>query len=300
VANGLAFSPGIGTFTLGGLKGNQNLSLQDTSSGAVILQAGNNNASTTYNGVLSGIGGLAKIGAGTLTLSGANTYSGNTTVSNGTLTVNGSLAAGSAVTVRPGATLAGRGVVNGSVTVQVGGALSPGTNGIGALTLGSLVLGGNLLMDVNDSTNDTVSVRGTLTNSGAGTITVTNLGSALVAGRSFKLFNQLLSNGGALAITPPPGTGLAWSNSLALDGTIAVVSGVATNVPALQFVSSANQLTLIWPLDHTGWRLQSQTSTLNVGLGTNWVTVGGSTATNSMTLPINSANGAVFYRLIYP
>ena len=92
VANGVAFGTGIGTFTLGGLKGAQNLSLQDTGSVAVALRVGNNNSTTTYSGVLSGTGSVTKIGTGTLILSGANTYSGNTTVNTGTLTLSNSAA----------------------------------------------------------------------------------------------------------------------------------------------------------------------------------------------------------------
>jgi hypothetical protein len=58
----------------------------------------------------------------------------------------------------------------------------------------------------------------------------------------------------------------------------------------------ANPLTLSWPADHTGWRLQMQTNLL----GTNWVDVPGATTTNLMTLPVNPANASVFYRLVYP
>jgi|GEM_PF-2360980 len=58
---------------------------------------------------------------------------------------------------------------------------------------------------------------------------------------------------------------------------------------------SGGQLTLSWPADHLGWTLQSQTNTLT---GT-WYPVSGSTATNSMTVPVNPANPAVFYRLKY-
>jgi fibronectin-binding autotransporter adhesin len=86
--NGLAFNGGIGTFTLGGLAGAGNLTLTDSSAGAVTLQVGNNNVSTTYLGALSGAGGLNKIGTGTLELAGANTYAGATNVNNGTLRVS--------------------------------------------------------------------------------------------------------------------------------------------------------------------------------------------------------------------
>jgi glucose/arabinose dehydrogenase len=59
-----------------------------------------------------------------------------------------------------------------------------------------------------------------------------------------------------------------------------------------------NTLDLSWPV--AGGRLQAQTNTLAVGLGTNWGTVPGSTATNHVVVPINPANGCVFYRLAVP
>jgi hypothetical protein len=59
-------------------------------------------------------------------------------------------------------------------------------------------------------------------------------------------------------------------------------------------------LTLSWPADHVGWRLQVQTNSPATGLGTNWFEVPGSTATNSLALPVDSGNGSVFYRLTYP
>ena len=51
-----------------------------------------------------------------------------------------------------------------------------------------------------------------------------------------------------------------------------------------------------WPSTNTGWQLQAQTNVL----GTNWVTLPGSSATNQYLIPINPTNGAVFYRLFYP
>jgi autotransporter-associated beta strand protein len=55
--------------------------------GAIFDTNGND---VTLASVLSGLGGMTKIGAGALTLTGTNTYSGATTVNAGTLFVNGS------------------------------------------------------------------------------------------------------------------------------------------------------------------------------------------------------------------
>jgi len=103
--NGLTFGPSIGTFTIGGLAGASNFALTDTGSVAVTLQAGQNNADTTYSGVMSGTGGaFTKQGSGTLTMSAAKTYTGLTTVSAGVLTLStgGNL---NSLTISPGATV---------------------------------------------------------------------------------------------------------------------------------------------------------------------------------------------------
>ena len=58
---------------------------------------------------------------------------------------------------------------------------------------------------------------------------------------------------------------------------------------------SGNTLDISWPA--SGGRLQAQTNSVS---GTNWVTVAGSTTTNHVVVPINPANGSVFYRLALP
>jgi hypothetical protein len=69
---------------------------------------------------------------------------------------------------------------------------------------------------------------------------------------------------------------------------------VATNIVALH--SAGNSLTLSWPADHAGWRLEIQTNTL----GADWVTFPGSSATNMEIIPIALTNHEVFFRMIYP
>jgi hypothetical protein len=61
---------------------------------------------------------------------------------------------------------------------------------------------------------------------------------------------------------------------------------------------SGNLLDLSWPV--AGGRLQTQTNGPGIGITTNWVTQPGSTATNHVVIPIDPANGSVFYRLAMP
>ncbi len=85
----------------------------------------------------STVGGLTKMGAGTLALTSTNAYTGATAVSNGTLVVNGSIV--SPVTVSSGATFGGTGLVQvasgTALTVDAGGIVAPGVSGLGTLSV---------------------------------------------------------------------------------------------------------------------------------------------------------------------
>ncbi|MEI6676256.1 MAG: autotransporter-associated beta strand repeat-containing protein [Verrucomicrobiota bacterium] len=81
--------------TLGGLKGAQNFALLNTSGTGVNVSVGNNNAATTYTGIITGTNSaamLTKVGTGTLTFDpGAAATSGtiySVTVTGGTLALN--------------------------------------------------------------------------------------------------------------------------------------------------------------------------------------------------------------------
>jgi hypothetical protein len=73
---------------------------------------------------------------------------------------------------------------------------------------------------------------------------------------------------------------------------------VALNPTNITTVVSGNLLTLSWPEDHRGWRLQVQTN--QSGIGTNWVALPGSDLVTITNIPINPGNGAVFFRMVYP
>jgi autotransporter-associated beta strand protein len=76
----------------------------------------------SFNGVISGSGGLDKVGPGFLVVNGVETYTGPTLVQGGTFVLDGSLASGLAV-VDLGATLEGTGTLK---DVVAAGVLSPG------------------------------------------------------------------------------------------------------------------------------------------------------------------------------
>jgi autotransporter-associated beta strand protein len=261
------------------------------------------NVDLTISGVINNNNGggastLVKSGAGTLMLSGANTYPGDTTVGNGRLLVNGTVPG--AVDVMSGAVLGGNGTIGGAVTVEAGGTLATGAS-IGTLTLNSSpVLGGLVVAEIDRNGGsplaDLIAVVGNPVSYG-GSLVVSNLGAALQAGDAFTLFTATAHSGSFAGIVGSPGSGLHYSFA---NGVLSVLSNVATNPTNITSSVSGNQLTLSWPSDHTGWRLQAQTNSIDAGLGSNWTDVAGATTTNQVTITINPANGTVFFRLLYP
>jgi hypothetical protein len=166
-----------------------------------------------------------------------------------------------------------------------------------------VTLAGNVLVKVDKAlgqSNDFVTVSGTLTKTGAGTLTVTNLGTnALVIGDSFTVFSQPVTGGSLLSVT---GAGVTWTNKLALNGSIEVLSltAIASYPTNITFTASGGVLNLSWPATHLGWFLQTQTNALNVGLKTNWFDVPGSDSVTNRLITNNPANPTVFFRLRRP
>jgi autotransporter-associated beta strand protein len=246
--------------------------------------------------------GLNKTGSGTLTLAATNTYTNTTTVSSGRLLVNGAITASPVVvtTLAGAGTLGGNGVIGGPVSVQSGATLAPGVS-IGRLTVNNSVTlqpGSTTRIELHRfaSTNDQLRVLGSLAY--GGTLIVTNLGGTLWAGDSFRVFNATSTSGSFAATNLPPlPNGFNWQWTLP-PGTLTITSTVALNPTNVTANFSGNTLTLSWPADHTGWRLE--TNSVDLANPNAWFPLPGSTSTNQILLPVSPASGKLFFRLVFP
>jgi len=137
-----------------------------------------------FPGLITGAGGWAKTGAGTLTLTGGNDATGALNIEAGALCVsNGATATLGPVTVESGATLFGDGNVGGDVTVFSNATVRAGT----ASACGTLTVGGDLILKPGArpvwryaaGAADAITVDGKLTFPTNGTLTVATLTSGL-------------------------------------------------------------------------------------------------------------------------
>lgn len=238
-----------------------------------------------YNGPISetspGVGEVAMAGAGAAYLNGANTFTGPTTITAGLL--------------------AGTGSVMGPVIVTNGtlGAGSP--TAIGKFTVNNTITfsGGNALFRVDKSqvqSNDLVIATGNITNALTGTVTITNIGATAIAvGDKFQLFSGAVSNGAVMTVT---GGGVAWSNNLAVDGSVVAMVAIASYPTNMMLSVSGNTISLTWPSTHLGWILQSQT---NSGISpTGWFDVANTSTVTNFPATLDATHPTIFFRLRHP
>jgi autotransporter-associated beta strand protein len=163
------------TMTIGAITGSGNLSL-----GNGFTLTSNSTSNSTFSGVISGSGALAKNGASSLTLGANNTYSGATTISAGTIEIgaagrlgggnysqnianNGVLIYSGTNNQTLGGVISGTGALthNASSTLTLTG--NSNFNGATTINAGTLVLSGT-----NTASAITVASGGTLMGSGSG------------------------------------------------------------------------------------------------------------------------------------
>ena len=216
------------TYYLGGLSGDASTFLAGfdvKTAGKGTWVVGGANTDETFRGVINdydqknshpGTTNIEKQGSGDWRLTGANTYSGTTVVGKGRLIVNGNHSGTGAVTVRSGATLAGRGYLKGAVTIQNGGILQMGdtlASEKGLTFNGGLKLLNGAILQLNDKM---AAVERT-------------------AGSSIKVFTVTGTATGTFAeiIPATPGEGLLWDTSEINKGVLKVVAD-ADNIQSLR------------------------------------------------------------------
>ncbi|MFZ5664193.1 MAG: autotransporter-associated beta strand repeat-containing protein [Pseudomonadota bacterium] len=259
--------------TLGSIAGTGAIQL-----GSGTLTAGASNASTSFDGIISGSGTFNKAGTGTLTLGGSNTAAANFTgavnVNAGSLVLNGQfgdVAANSAnLSLANGATLAGSGSFLGNISLGAGAKLAPGNSPA------TIAIGGNLLLDsasilnfelaqagvVGGGINDLITVSGNLTLDGTLNVAaLTGFGEGI-----YRLINYggTLTDNGLLVGTRPDGF------------TASVITNIGGQI-SVQFTLGIPTV-LYW--DGTDTTAASSAITGNGGSGT-W----NSTSTNWTSAP---------------
>ena len=282
----------------------------------------------------AGAAGSTKNGPGTLVLSGANANSGGVTVNNGTLAMGDPSALGTGTLIMNGggldSTVADLVNANNNVQTWNGSFYFAGSQNLN-LGTGSVTLSANTAITVS---NNTLEVDGaisgsakSLTKAGAGTLvlfgvntysnTIVNAGTLEIGqatlntsssvsisnGATLKLDFAVTNTVGALVlngITQPGGVYGSGTPGGYITGTgfLQVAVSGPTGPAHLTNSVSGSTLSLSWPAGQ-GWRLQMQTNSLSVGLGTNWfyITDGSLSITNITTDP---SKPTVFYRLTYP
>jgi len=259
---------------------------------SVLVSNAVHNYTISGPGAIVGACGLTKLGSGTFTLATFNTYTGSTVVSNGILLLNGSI--NSPVIVN-GGTLGGVGFINGSVTVNNGGTLAPGTNGVYRLMITN-----NLTL--NSGATSSFAVTGGVPSMNwvqaggqvtyGGTLNIVPTGTFHL-GDQYQLFtgSGVTSTSSFASILGSPGSGLAFSFT---NGWLSVVAAGPSAPAYLTNSYNGGVLTLSWPTGQ-GWLLQSNSVSLsNTGA---WQTVTGATPPYPITN--RPSQSAVFYRLKY-
>ncbi len=272
-AAGLGWANAASAFAMGGLNGTGAIILGGT------LTVGSTGNSGTFSGVISGVQGVAKVGAGVQTMSGVNTYTGVTTFTTGVLSVatignggvSGNLGAASVAAgnlVFNGGTLQYTGATAstnraytitaaGTAIIQVDGAAVLTVSGVNAATTGGLTKTGTGTLAFTAAQTFTGAARvsgGALTLGVGGTLsnaTSITVDAGMTLNVSGSANNQLVTSSqtgalivaGTLAATVNTATTLYFSSMTLNGGTLANTFGQNTSGFGAFLVNAAKTIT---------------------------------------------------------
>lgn len=292
---------GTGDIIFSGLGGTLQALASFTTAKTITLDAGGaidtNGFDVSLDGVISGTGGLSKVGAGLLALTGVNTYSGGTDLDAGTISIGNVSALGTGtVTTAAGTTLlAADNLFNLSNNVVLNGGTTIDTQGFGVLMDGAIsgsgpltkIGGGNLaLYGANSYTGGTNVDAGTLfvnsaASAGTGTIAMANDTTLAVVVASTATPNNMTLGGLVNVLVDP--------------GFTATLSGVISDGTAVGSLSKfgAGNLVLAGANSYSGDTFVNDgtvTVANSLGFGTSDVFVGGGTTLAAGATGLNVAN----------
>ena len=221
------------TFYLGGLSGDASTALSGFNvkqKGEGTWVVGGANTDETFRGVIDdydqahthpGKTSIEKQGTGDWRLTGKNTYSGTTNVTAGTLIVNGQHTGAGTVTVRKGATLAGKGSLAAAVTISAGGILQVGdtlSTDKGLTFSGGLKLNSGAILRLNDAMQE----------------------ATYKEGNQIKAFTGVVTGTFAEIQPAAPGEGLYWDTTRLYSEGLLVVAKDATGIHGIIDEKSIN------------------------------------------------------------
>ena len=231
------------------------------------------NSLVTISGPISGTGGLAKYGTGTLALSGANSFSGGTTISNGVLSVSaddnfGGVPTGATLNI----TLAGGTLTaNSSFTINSKRLTSVfGNSTISVASGDTLTYGGN------------ISGSASLTKTGAGTLALSGnngySGTTTISSGTLEADSQTGNSVGSGSVSISAGATLSGSGyvSAAVSGTGTIRPGTASGPATLSLgngLTMSGGGTFVWNLSSNSTAGGSFSS---ISLSSGNLTLGGS------------------------
>ncbi len=256
--------------------------------GSADLTVNQATSATTYSGIISGTGGLTKIGATALSLGGVNTYTGPTTISAGTLQaiINNVIPNSSALIIANIATA----IFNLNNTNQTIGSLSGGGATGGNISLGSGTL--TVTQNVAGTYDGVISGAGNITKIGTDTLTLS---------RNNTFTGNVNVNAGVLSVNADlqlgAAPGAATAGKLTFDGgTLRTTASFTMNANRGITLNSSGGTLLVDPTftltyngiaAGTGTLTKSGTGTLSLG-GVSTYT--GATNINSGTVTTTIAN----------
>ncbi|MCL4207851.1 MAG: autotransporter-associated beta strand repeat-containing protein, partial [Pirellulaceae bacterium] len=264
-----------GTIAFGSLTGASGTVIDTSSIGSLsnTLEVGSLDNSSTFAGIISGLGGLTKTGTGTLLLSNVHVYGGATTIRNGTIALAGGndrLPVGTVVTLGDGSTNdSGKLQLSDGTTARnqaLAGLLTAGT-GTNNRVVGGGTTNATLTLNIASGTNSYAGILGgpgsgdnnlILIKTGAGTLSLsgtnTFTGGATINGGTIVAANTAALGPAGNVITISTGTNSgtldlatdstvnAWAINTSSNNPGTIVSNRATPGPGITHVLGAAAL----------------------------------------------------------